>query len=79
MMWDWQGYGIVWWGLVCLAMLAVWALVVWLVVEYARGDRAGGIDPEATLAERFARGEIDADEYRERLHTLQHTSPRRVA
>jgi putative membrane protein len=31
--------------------------------------------PEQLLAERFARGEIDEDEYRRRLDTLRGTGP----
>lgn len=32
--------------------------------------------PESVLAERFARGEIDEEEYRQRLATLREASPR---
>ncbi|MFE4519221.1 hypothetical protein ACFRMQ_34145 [Kitasatospora sp. NPDC056783] len=56
----------------------------------ARGDQAGqgyqsqgyqgggggpGAVPEQLLAERFARGEIDAEEYRHRLDTLRSVNP----
>jgi putative membrane protein len=59
-------------------MLAFWALVVFGGVavyrllrdrdERSRGERS---DPERLLDERFARGEIDADEYRQRRDLLR--------
>lgn len=78
--WDhmggWGG-GWMWlWGLAMMALFVV--LIVWLV-------RAGGGDPSAShraersstdrargiLAERYARGELSTDEYRERVAGLQ--------
>ncbi|MFE7589064.1 SHOCT domain-containing protein [Kitasatospora sp. NPDC057512] len=35
------------------------------------GQGGQGVPPEQLLAERFARGEIDAEEYRHRLDTLR--------
>ncbi|MFF4921518.1 SHOCT domain-containing protein [Kitasatospora sp. NPDC001261] len=35
------------------------------------GQGGPGVSPEQLLAERFARGEIDAEEYRHRLDTLR--------
>ncbi|MEV7186048.1 SHOCT domain-containing protein [Kitasatospora sp. NPDC093102] len=35
------------------------------------GQGSQGVSPEQLLAERFARGEIDAEEYRHRLETLR--------
>jgi putative membrane protein len=61
-----------WWVLWPLLWLAVLGAVVWFV---ARRHRGGG-GPSGTdrareiLAERFARGELSADEYRERLGQL---------
>ena len=64
-----------WWWLWRLAMLLIWIAVIFFIVRWvARGrrrepspmDRARGI-----LAERYARGEIDAAEYRQRSDTLQ--------
>ena len=49
-----------------------WAAVVVALIRFApwrgRGDRR--IDARAILAERFARGEIDAAEYAARLEVL---------
>jgi putative membrane protein len=61
-----------------LMMLAFWGLLAWVVVVLVR-DRDHNVQsvsprppsPEEIVAERFARGEIDADEYRERLEALR--------
>ena len=76
-MWDhdgWDGAGWMWlWGTLMMALwvgVIVW--VVWLVTRRTgtsgtpRADRA-----EEILRERYARGEIDAAEYRERLEGLR--------
>ena len=49
-----------------------WAAVVVAVIRVApwRGRRDRRIDARAILAERFARGEIDAAEYAARLEVL---------
>ena len=55
-----------------LTILTV-GLVVWLVVSYAR-PRTNGEDTGAArriLAERYARGELDTEEYTQRLTTLR--------
>jgi putative membrane protein len=61
-------------------MALVWllfvAIVVAAVIVFVRGARRRPVErPEQILAERFARGEIDAEEYRRRsalLHTDGH-------
>ena len=71
-----HGFG--WWPMA--GMLTGWlltvlitGLVVWLVVAYARPP--GGTDNAGVarriLAERFARGELDAEEYQQRLAALR--------
>jgi putative membrane protein len=57
-------------------MVLFWGAVLFLIFRVAR--RRGPWGPwrqersgHAVLAERYARGEIDADEYRERLGQLQ--------
>lgn len=64
-----------WWWLLRFLMFLVWITIIFLVVRWGiRGrhhqdspmDRARGI-----LAERYARGEIDAEAYRQRSETLR--------
>lgn len=82
MMW-WYGNGINVWGytLMTISMVLFWGLVIFGVIALvrflARGDKsvsAAGPTPEQILAERFARGHIDEQQYRERLHTLRNGS-----
>lgn len=81
------GGGMGWWGyvLMILSMVLFSGLVVAGIVALARyagrGGQQGGPTPPAqtaqtaqqVLAERFARGEIDEDEYRRRLQILTGT------
>lgn len=81
----WYGHGITGWGWFAMSVgtLVFWALVITVVALLFRalvtaGRDAGGRTvappdwrtPEQLLAERFARGEIDEDEYRRRLEVL---------
>ncbi|MGH9251773.1 MAG: SHOCT domain-containing protein [Acidimicrobiales bacterium] len=82
----WYGDGMGGWG---FALMAVSTVVFWgvliaggvAVFRYLnrRPVNPGGGEtrpmPEQLLAERFARGEIDEDEYRRRLDTLRGTGP----
>jgi len=72
MMWGWgSGYGWIW-------MVVVWAAVIggviWVVTQLSvrNGTRGqgGSRDARSILDERFARGEIDEDEYRRRRDEL---------
>jgi len=70
-----------WWrGLIALGVLvAIIALVVWAVVRLTSHRQPspdttaspGRMSAEDVLADRLARGEIDADEYRQRLSALR--------
>ena len=53
-------------------MLAVWWLVIWGVVTLVRGDSRASATPgpEGILRTRFAAGEIDEPEFRQRLGAL---------
>ncbi len=58
-----------------LMMLLFWGGLIALIVYAVRGAFVGGRQSsgqgaEQILAERFARGEIDAEEYRSRLEVL---------
>lgn len=85
MMWnhgDWGSWGAGGWLAMSLMMLLFWGLLallaIWLVRTLRdRPPRAGGDEPRSpiaradeVLAERFARGEIDADEYTRRRQVL---------
>jgi len=68
------------WGyaLGIISMVLLWSLLVLAIaaaVRYLGRSRRESSPPppsaEQLLAERFARGEIDADEYRQRLGTLR--------
>jgi putative membrane protein len=78
--WGWGG-----WILMALVMIVFWALVITAIVLAVRyfagggtthGRAGGGPTPtggraEDLLAERYARGEIDDDEYRRRLTLIR--------
>jgi putative membrane protein len=78
---GWSGGG---WLLMALMMVAFWAVVIGLVVWAVRSSGSrhqGPPSPPATshpdwgarqiLDERFARGEINEDEYRQRRGVLE--------
>lgn len=78
MMWWNDGMGWGGWIVMTLTMLAFWSLVVFGVIAIFRGDREARSDqaprerdPQQILDERFARGEIDADEYHARQGVLR--------
>jgi putative membrane protein len=78
MYWN-DGLGWGGWILMTLVMLAFWALVIFGIVAVFRGLSGNGQsatprqdrDPQRILDERFARGEIDADEYHARQQVLR--------
>ncbi len=84
MMMEWARDGWSWWEwlLMSIGMVAFWALVAWAVVAIVQRTRGASNEPdaEAILKERFARGEIDEDEYRRRQAALgeagSYTTPR---
>jgi putative membrane protein len=74
----WYGHGMSGWGygLMLFNGLVFWALLagggVLLYRLIRRAERSGRDDAaQRTLAERYARGEIDDEEYRRRLDTLR--------
>jgi putative membrane protein len=62
----------VWGPVMTVLVLAVIGVVVWLII---RNGHHGGDEPSRSprdiLGERFARGEINSDEYEERLSKLR--------
>jgi putative membrane protein len=83
-----NGYAMSGWGwlLITLGMLGFWALVAVAAVVLLRRpdqsdqqrqpDQQPQPDAEEILAQRLARGELDPEEYRQRLQTLQETTSR---
>ena len=77
-MMGWYHDGMGWggWIVMTVAMVAFWALVVFAVLALFRTQRSGGSIPDRRdsmqiLDERFARGEIDEDEYHARSSVLR--------
>jgi putative membrane protein len=60
---------VVWWGI----LLAIVIALVWLVVRAAQPRQPGSREdsPETIVKRRYARGEIDRDEYERRLEDLR--------
>ncbi len=78
-MMGWYHDGMGWGGWLLMAggIVAFWALVVFAIVAVFRSRRderafsGAGRDPVGILDERFARGEIDEDEYHSRAGVLR--------
>lgn len=69
----WDGAG-GWWPIFPILWVALLVgAAVTIAILYARRNRTGGptAAAEARLAERYASGEIDESEYRERLRVLR--------
>jgi putative membrane protein len=81
MMW-WYGNAMGGWGYLFMTIATVlfWALIILGAIALSRylirGERptTARLTPEQVLAERFARGEIDEQEYHQRLDVLRGAS-----
>ncbi|HZJ26262.1 MAG TPA: SHOCT domain-containing protein [Acidimicrobiia bacterium] len=75
MMWgDGGGWGWGWMLIGMTMMIGFWAIVAWAIVAVVRRPDVGrspSRDAQQILDERFARGELDADEYRQRSDVLR--------
>ncbi len=78
--WDMGGWGMGGWVMMVLVFLLFWGGVVSLVIYLVRRSHSdqGTVPPrpahheaERILAERFARGEIDEEEFNKRRATLR--------
>jgi putative membrane protein len=81
MMMHW-GIGMGGWGMALMATSALlfWSLIIAGIVvlvgyTVGRNPRREESVPQRTLAERFARGEIDAEDYRRRRQALNGEDP----
>jgi putative membrane protein len=78
MMGNWGVFGWLWMLIPLLFWGGLLALIAWAVMRIFPGGRSSSgphegsaRSAEDTLRERFARGEIDAEEYEERLRILR--------
>ncbi|GHC70451.1 hypothetical protein GCM10007079_01930 [Nocardiopsis terrae] len=77
--WGYEGMGGWAFGFMTVGMILLWILIVLAIVALAkyllRESRSTASKdartPETVLSERFARGEIDTKEYRERLDAIR--------
>ena len=67
---DWNGAA---WLAMTASMVLFWGLVAWVVITIVRKPSERARSPEEVLADRFARGEIDDDEYHRRRDALRST------
>ena len=74
MHWFYGGMGWGGWTVMTLTMVVFWGLVIYAVIAITRagGERRSGApeDPMRILEQRFARGEIDEEEYLRRHDIL---------
>jgi putative membrane protein len=85
---DWNdGWGAGTWLVMILMMLVFWGGLIAVIVLAVRGSlrparptdtRGPEPDADELLAERYARGEIDEDEYRRRREVLRDRRPTQI-
>ncbi len=72
-MWNygWHMAGMWWGGLIFVLVIAATVWLVGAAVGTPQVRAGGADDPETLLKRRYARGDIDRDEYRRRLDDLK--------
>ena len=65
------GWGGGWWPIFPLFWIILWGLLIFAIFKWRRDSHRDGRSAEDVLAERYARGEITVEEYRERLGVLK--------
>lgn len=76
--WDWDSGSWLGMGAWMVVALVIAIVIAWLVIRLAGGDQGRAAPPapetpDEILRQRFARGEIDAEEYRQRSAVLHET------
>jgi len=79
MMYDWGGYGGWGMGFGMVFMLLFWILVIlgivvlirWLMMQPSQGRGSRDKAPLEIVQERYARGEIDREEYEQKKRDLE--------
>lgn len=77
MMHDWGGYGGMGFGMIfmllfwALIILGIAALVRWLIAQQSQAAGSRDKTPVQILQERYARGEIDREEYLQKKRDLE--------
>lgn len=80
MMWSYGDFGWGGWIVMSVGMLAFWSLIVWVVLAmFNSGVPKPPPDAMRLLDERFARGEIDIDDYHARQQALRSSAPGRTS
>ncbi len=74
MHWSYGGWSA--WFVMATTMVVFWGLLIWLIVPRFGGTERSSMGnppllPEDVLAQRFAAGEVDEQEYRTRLEALR--------
>jgi putative membrane protein len=76
MMWnDWGAMGLFGWTMMLLFWVTLVLVIVWVARSW-NGRSSGAVRPDALelLRRRYARGEIELDEYQERREALINSS-----
>lgn len=73
-MWSHGNWSWALWLAMSFSMALFWGLAIWVLLSVFRRDTGAtrrDRPAERILAERFARGEVDEDEYRRRVEALR--------
>lgn len=60
-----------WWPIFPLFWILLWGALIFGIFKWRRGSHGNARSAEDVLAERYARGEVSVEEYRERLSVLK--------